>query len=54
MALNDKKISTAPGSRPDPRHETTYSSSRGGHHPSGSQPTPGAGNGSNGRLRGDR
>ncbi|MDC2953371.1 hypothetical protein PO587_02755 [Streptomyces gilvifuscus] len=27
------KISTAPGTRPDSRHETVYDSQRGGHYP---------------------
>ncbi|MBT2611435.1 hypothetical protein J7I97_25045 [Streptomyces sp. ISL-87] len=53
MALNDKKISTAPGTRPNPQQETVYSPSRGGHYPAEPKPTPGAGNGTNGRLKGN-
>lgn len=41
MALNDKKISTAPGTKPDTRHQTTYSASRGGHYPAPATPVPG-------------
>ncbi|MFJ2438809.1 hypothetical protein ACIOWM_36960 [Streptomyces anulatus] len=41
MALNDKKISIAPGTRPDARHETTYQGSRGGHFPAPAKPVPG-------------
>lgn len=41
MALNDKKIPTAPGTRPDPKHETVYQPSRGGHYPATQKPVPG-------------
>jgi hypothetical protein len=40
MALR-KSMPAAPGTRPDPKHETTYSSSRGGHYPTQQKPTPG-------------
>lgn len=40
MALN-RNISTAPGTRPDPRHETVYQPSRGGHFKAPEKPTPG-------------
>lgn len=40
MAL-DKKIPTAPQTRPDPKHETTYQASRGGHYLAPQKPTPG-------------
>ncbi|MER6112413.1 hypothetical protein [Streptomyces hirsutus] len=33
-----KKISTAPGTRPDPRFETVYEPERGGHFPAQQQP----------------
>lgn len=36
-----KKISTAPGTRPDPRFETVYEPSRGGHYPVRPKPVPG-------------
>lgn len=39
MALRPFPI--APGSRPDPKHETTYQASRGGHFPTEPQPAPG-------------
>ncbi|MFD8072173.1 hypothetical protein ACFV3E_05920 [Streptomyces sp. NPDC059718] len=32
MPLN-QNISTAPGTRPDPKHETVYDPARGGHYP---------------------
>lgn len=40
MALN-AKIPTAPGTRPDPKHETVYQPSRGGHYPKPPKPVPG-------------
>jgi hypothetical protein len=40
MALR-KTMPAAPQTRPDPKHETTYSSSRGGHYPTTPKPTPG-------------
>lgn len=52
MALR-KSMPMTPGTRPDPQHETVYSPSRGGHYPAAPKPTPGAGNGSNGRLTKD-
>ncbi|WP_275406340.1 hypothetical protein [Streptomyces cyaneofuscatus] len=36
-----KTMPMAPGTRPDPRHETTYQASRGGHVPTPQKPTPG-------------
>ncbi|MFJ8507719.1 hypothetical protein [Streptomyces avermitilis] len=36
-----KKISTAPGTRPDPRFATVYEPSRGGHYPAKEKPVPG-------------
>ncbi|MFF4286000.1 hypothetical protein ACFY0R_11830 [Streptomyces sp. NPDC001633] len=39
MAL--RRISIAPGTRPDPRHETTYQSSRGGWFKTEPKPVPG-------------
>ncbi|GHB31136.1 hypothetical protein [Streptomyces chryseus] len=48
MALR-KTMPMAPGTRPDPKHETVYSN--GGYvRPQQPSSTPGAGNGSNGRL----
>ncbi|QKW55040.1 hypothetical protein [Streptomyces buecherae] len=44
MALR-RDIPTAPGTRPDPRYETTYQASRGGHFKAPPKPTPGAGTG---------
>ncbi|SDM77060.1 hypothetical protein [Streptomyces wuyuanensis] len=41
MALK-KTMPAAPQTRPDPKHETTYSASRGGHYPTGQKPVPGA------------
>lgn len=41
MAFGDKKISTAPGTRPDPKHETTYQASRGGHYSAPVKPVAG-------------
>lgn len=41
MALNDRKISTAPQTRPDPKHETVYQPSRGGWYPTAQKPAPG-------------
>ncbi|MEU6449614.1 hypothetical protein [Streptomyces sp. NPDC046979] len=32
------KISTAPGTRPDPKFETVYDAERGGHYPVAQQP----------------
>lgn len=40
MALR-KDIPTAPGTRPDPRHETVYRPSQGGHYPTPPKPVPG-------------
>lgn len=40
MALR-KTMPMAPGTRPDPKHETTYQASRGGHHPAPAKPVPG-------------
>ena len=40
MAL-DKKISTAPGTRPDPKYATDYKGSRGGHFKTEERPVPG-------------
>ncbi|MGW7332175.1 hypothetical protein ACWGIU_26995 [Streptomyces sp. NPDC054840] len=40
MALR-KTMPMTPGTRPDPKHETTYQSSRGGHHPTPAKPAPG-------------
>lgn len=39
MALR-KDIPTAPGTRPDPKRETTYQASRGGHYKPDRPPTP--------------
>ncbi|MFI9353139.1 hypothetical protein [Streptomyces lydicus] len=39
MAL--RRISIAPGSRPDPRYETTYQASRGGWSKAEPKPVPG-------------
>ncbi|WP_411121284.1 hypothetical protein [Streptomyces sp. x-19] len=39
MAL--RRISIAPGSRPDPQHETTYQASRGGWFKPEPKPVPG-------------
>ncbi|MFE2601707.1 hypothetical protein ACFXCZ_35435 [Streptomyces sp. NPDC059396] len=39
MALINRRISTAPGTRPDPRHETAYQPSRGGHFRAASEMT---------------
>lgn len=36
-----KTMPATPGTRPDPRHETTYQASRGGHIPTPPKPTPG-------------
>ncbi|MGP3684138.1 hypothetical protein ACTVZO_05390 [Streptomyces sp. IBSNAI002] len=41
MALR-KTMPMAPGTKPDPKHETTYSASRGGHYPTTPKPVPGA------------
>jgi hypothetical protein len=41
MALR-KTMPMAPGTKPDPKDETTYSASRGGHYPSPPKPVPGA------------
>ncbi|MFI8360728.1 hypothetical protein ACIGD1_11270 [Streptomyces sp. NPDC085612] len=41
MALR-KTMPMKPETRPDPRHETTYSASRGGHYPTTPKPVPGA------------
>lgn len=40
MALR-KTMPMAPGTRPDPKHETTYQPSRGGHYPAPAKPVPG-------------
>lgn len=40
MALK-KTMPMSPGTRPDPKHETTYSASRGGHVRTVSKPVPG-------------
>jgi hypothetical protein len=40
MALR-KTMPIAPQTRPDPKHETTYQASRGGHFSKPDQPTPG-------------
>lgn len=41
MALK-RNISTAPGGpHRDPRHETVYQASRGGHYPAPAKPVPG-------------
>ncbi|MGW0545367.1 hypothetical protein ACWD0D_34490 [Streptomyces griseoincarnatus] len=40
MALR-KTMPMAPETRPDPRHETTYQASRGGHVQPAPKPTPG-------------
>ncbi|MFD8577165.1 hypothetical protein ACFV1H_17765 [Streptomyces virginiae] len=40
MALR-KTMPAAPQTRPDPRHETTYSASRGGHYLTPPKPVPG-------------
>lgn len=42
MALTDRPpISTAPDTRPDPRFETVYQGSRGGHFTPPAKPVPG-------------
>ncbi|MEU8776515.1 hypothetical protein [Streptomyces sp. NPDC048606] len=41
MALR-KTMPMAPGTKPDPRHETTYQASRGGHHLTPAKLVPGA------------
>ncbi|MER7046759.1 hypothetical protein [Streptomyces jumonjinensis] len=41
MALRDRKISTAPNTRPDPAHGTVYQASRGGWLKPPAKPTPG-------------
>ncbi|MCX4721992.1 hypothetical protein OG818_40590 [Streptomyces virginiae] len=52
MALR-KTMPMTPGTRPDPKHETVYSN--GGYvRPQTPPSTPGAGNGSNGRLTKDK
>ncbi|WP_371681596.1 hypothetical protein [Streptomyces sp. NBC_01276] len=40
MALR-KTMPMAPGTRPDPQHETTYQASRGGHHKPAEKPVAG-------------
>lgn len=40
MALR-KSMPAAPQTRPDPKHETTYSASRGGHVRTEQKPVPG-------------
>ncbi|MEU8623166.1 hypothetical protein [Streptomyces sp. NPDC048623] len=47
MALK-KTMPMAPGTRPDPKHETVYQPSRGGHFPAPSKPVPGTPKGSKG------
>lgn len=41
MALR-KTMPMKPETRPDLKHETTYSASRGGHYPTPQKPVPGA------------
>ena len=40
MALLNRKISIAPGTRPDPAHETTYQASHGGWVKPADKPVP--------------
>ncbi|MFE1777179.1 hypothetical protein [Streptomyces sp. NPDC059008] len=53
ISLNELREKRA--DQDDSQHATTYEASRGGWYPKqDSTPVPGAGNGSNGRLRGGR
>ncbi|MFJ8842959.1 hypothetical protein ACIRFF_08655 [Streptomyces cyaneofuscatus] len=40
MALKKRTMPMAPETRPDPRYETTYQASRGGHVRPAEKPTP--------------